>query len=122
MNAKILATGTLALALSACAPPVVFIPNSMATGQVTLHTCPGPTWPQTGCKVSPMQGIRMTLTSASGSFEARTDRDGRYSIKLPPGNYRVTIVAGDWRWQAAPLTMVAGKTATANYQATTLLD
>jgi hypothetical protein len=99
--------------LYGCSPT---LPTSgAASGHVTLRTCPGPTWPQTPCRVEAGRGTPVTFRSPTGSSTSTsTDQTGRYLIRLVPGTYEVTVGFSN----PGQLTITAGNTVIADYQLT----
>jgi hypothetical protein len=68
--------------------------TGIVTGQVTVIPC-GPVEPAqpdvAPCKMTPSAGIVMVFTSAGGTVTAtKTGSDGRYTIELPAGTYKVS--------------------------------
>jgi len=77
--------------LVACGPATG--PTATLRGiAVAGPTCPVVTDPpDPGCQDRPIGGARVLVTDASGSevASAVTDEDGRFSVELPPGTYRL---------------------------------
>jgi len=68
--------------------------SGTVTGQVTVIPC-GPVEPAqpdfAPCKMRPSVGIAMIFTSERGTVTStRTASDGRYTIELPAGTYKVS--------------------------------
>jgi type 1 fimbria pilin len=65
------------------------------TGSVTVIPC-GPVQPAqpdfAPCKMRPSAGLEIDFTSDSGAVTStKTGSDGRYTIELPAGPYKVTV-------------------------------
>ena len=68
--------------------------SGTVTGQVTVIPC-GPVEPAqpdfAPCKMRPSVGIAMIFTSERGTVTStKTGSDGRYTIELPAGTYKVS--------------------------------
>jgi hypothetical protein len=89
----------LTMSLSSCAGPAFFGPSDgTLTGHVTVRACGGAYRPeQSGCPERPLTGgtltFRPTTPNGQGSEKTTTtDRNGVYSITLPPGTYEVMVM------------------------------
>jgi hypothetical protein len=54
--------------------------------------------------MQPERNMRLRFESTLGHLTqaTRTDRDGRYSVRLPPGTYLISIQCSPSRWWQAP--------------------
>jgi len=94
--------------------------SGTVTGQVTVVPC-GPVEPAqpdfAPCKMRPSAGIVMVFTSERGTVTAmKTGSDGRYTIELPAGTYKVSA-ENYMRVISGPpiVTVKAGATVVADY-------
>jgi hypothetical protein len=94
--------------------------SGTVTGQVTVIPC-GPVEPAqpdfAPCKMKPSAGIVMIFTSERGTVTStQTGSDGRYSIELPAGSYKVSG-QNYMRMISGPpiVTVKAGATLVADY-------
>ena len=95
------------------------------TGHVQIRACGGANRPQqTGCPAQPMAGATLTfqLKDVGSPSKITTDSSGAYRIDLKPGTYRVHATEeGSARQGFAgfsgptTITVVAGKTVTADF-------
>ena len=90
------------------------------TGQVTVVPC-GPVEPPqpdfAPCKMRPSAGLEIDFVSAGGAASsAKTGSDGRYTIELVAGTYKVTV-KNYMRVISGPpsVTVKAGATVVADY-------
>ena len=127
MFKRVISACLLAIALTACAAgPALFGTSTGAVnGHLQLRACGGVYRPeQTGCPARPMAGATLTFqsTDTSSAFTLATDSSGAYRIDLKPGTYRVQAMekGSAKRGFAGPtsVTVVAGKTVTADYTVT----
>lgn len=90
--------------------------SGMVSGQVSEVPCSQPGPAILPCKMGPFAGVELTFVGDGTTQTARTQADGRYSIELQPGTWKVTvpepmrIVSGP-----EPVTVSAGSTTVANY-------
>jgi hypothetical protein len=94
--------------------------SGTVTGQVTVIPC-GPVEPAqpdfAPCKMRPSVGIVMIFTSERGTVTStKTGSDGRYTIELPAGDYKVSA-QNYMRVISGPpiITVKAGSTLVADY-------
>ena len=94
--------------------------SGTVTGQVTVIPC-GPVEPAqpdfAPCKMRPAAGVEIDFTSDRGTvFSAKTGSESRYTIELPTGTYKVTVL-NYMRVISGPpvVTVKAGTTVVADY-------
>jgi hypothetical protein len=133
MVSRALIACLLAATLTGCAGGgSLFAPaTGTVTGHVQVRACGGAYRPeQTGCPVQPMAGARLTfqLVDSSNTSTATTDSSGAYRIDLRSGSYSVQVMEEPaakrgFAGFAGPrtVTVVAGKTLTADFTYTILL-
>jgi hypothetical protein len=98
------------------------------TGHVEIRACGGAYRPeQTGCPARPMVGATLTfqVTGTTSASTITTDSSGAYRIDLKPGTYSVQVTEQGsakrgFAGFAGPrtVTVVAGKTVTADFTVT----
>lgn len=90
---SIVACAAVAATLAACAPGASDSPGSSVSGiAVAGPICPVVTDPpQSGCDARPVGGAELIIVDDSGDQAATvsTGPDGRFTVALPPGSYRL---------------------------------
>lgn len=125
---RVVAAAVLGFTLSGCATITgTSSPTSgRVTGHVTVRACGGAnTENQNGCKAQPAPGVTLTFTEKATTRLTRvsTDATGAYSVTLSPGSYEVKPQFSQSPGlprdgQTGQVTVVAGKTVTANFSYT----
>ena len=90
---RIVVSAALAAVLVACAPSASNAPGSGVSGiAVAGPMCPVVTDPpQSGCNARPVEGAELVIVDEGGDQAATvtTGADGRFTVALPPGSYRL---------------------------------